>query len=340
MNRYHLILALGVAVCAAPVRGQQTPSPELTRQLNEVVARVGTKEIRRRDVAFLMQIKVQQRGLKLTADKIPAFERDALEEIIGRQLLLEEARANEPKDLEAKVGEQLAQAVKQLGGEEKFAQALTETHLTREEYVTQLRETVLFAALMERLLKEQGQATEDEVRKFYEENKAGMRTPEVVALSHILVRLAPDAEDLVRQAKRSQAEAARTLVKSGEKFAAVARKVSEDPNTADNGGALGYFRRGQLPADLEVVAFSLKTNEVSEVIATPAGLHVLTVTDRKPAQQLTLDQVKPQIEMLLRERKGMDYVRQHVVELRQKAKVEVLLPPVPAASTNSMPAPR
>ena len=337
------VLCLGAV---APFAGAQDNVPatesaantDLARRLSEVVARVGTKEIRRRDVAFLIQVKLQQRNTPIGPDKIAAFERDALEELIGRQLLLDEAKGNEPKDLDQKVADQMAQAVKQFGSDEKFGEALKQARLTREEYLAQLREGTLFTSAMERMIKEHGPVTAEEVQSFYDANKDGFRTPELVAVSHILVRASPEASDEVRQAKRAQIEAARSLVRGGENFAAVARKVSDDPNTADNGGALGVFRRGQLPPDFEVAVFNLKTNEVSEVITTPAGLHVLKVTERKPSQALTLEQVKPQIEMMLRERKGMEFVRQHVADLRKTAKVEVLLPPLPAGNgTNAMP---
>lgn len=346
--KFPKVIAAFICVAWLPLAGAQETRPatdpaaaaELTRRLNEVVARVGAKEIRRREVAFLIQVKLQQRNTPIGPEKIPAFERDALEEIIGRQLLLDEAKGHEPKDLDQKVADQLAQAIKQFGDEEKFAQALQQVQMTRVEYLAQLRESVLFAATMEQLITAHGPVTGEEVQAFYDSNKTGFRTPELVAVSHILIRVPAEASPEVRQAKQAQIEAARSLVKGGENFAAVARKVSDDTQTADSGGALGVFRRGQLPPDLEAGVFNLKTNDVSQVITTPAGLHVLTVTERKLPQVLTLEQVKPQIERMLRERKGMEYIRQHVAELRKAATVEILLPPLPAGNgTNAAPVP-
>jgi parvulin-like peptidyl-prolyl isomerase len=322
----------------APPVVDPSAAAELSRRLNEVVARVGDRQILRREVAVLMQIKLAQRGMRVAPEDIPAFEFAALEEIIGRQLLLNEARGRAPSNLTERVAAQMAKARSEFGDEEKFRRALEQARMTPDEYQTQVRDSVLFGMAVEQMIKEHGKVSDDEVQKFYQDNQTTFRTPEVVAISHIMLRVPDGAADELRQAKRAQIEAARALVKGGESFAAIARKVSEDLNTADNGGALGNVRRGQLPPDIEAAAFHLKPNTVSDVVVTPAGFHIFTVTDRKPSQALTFQQVKSQIEQMLRERTGMEYVRQHVAQLREKVKVEILLPsPTPASRTNGVP---
>ena len=82
----------------------------------------------------------------------------------------------------------------------------------------------------------------------------------------------------------------------------------------------------------------MPTNTVSEVITTPFGYHVLMVTDRKAEKQMSLDEVKADIEQFLRSRKNSDIIRQHVKALRAKAKVEVLLPPLPEPVPATTPA--
>jgi len=131
----------------------------------------------------------------------------------------------------------------------------------------------------------------------------------------------------VKKEKRSQIEAALALVKGGSKFADVAKKVSEDPGSAENGGDLGYFPRGRMVPEFDTAAFSLKTNEISGVITTQFGYHILQVTGRKPAGTMSFDEVKDKLTDYLKQRKGSEVTRTYVAELRGSAKVEVLLPP-------------
>jgi peptidyl-prolyl cis-trans isomerase C len=168
------------------------------------------------------------------------------------------------------------------------------------------------------------------VRAFYDKNPDQFKQPETVRASHILIRVTADASDTVKKEKRTQIDSVRTLVKNGEKFADVAKKFSEDPSSAVNGGDLGFFGRGQMVPEFDTAAFSLKTNEISEVITTQFGYHVLMVTDRKPAQTIPFDQVKEDLAKYLKQRKGADITRDQVASLRKAAKIEILLPEAPS----------
>jgi parvulin-like peptidyl-prolyl isomerase len=123
----------------------------------------------------------------------------------------------------------------------------------------------------------------------------------------------------------------------------VARKFSEDPISARAGGDLGYFGRGQMVPEFEMVAFSLKTNTVSDVITTKFGYHLLFVTDHQPAGDRSFDDVKADIEKYLRSLKDREIATAHIKKLRDTGKYEVLLPkpeapkPAPSASVVTPP---
>jgi len=345
-----LCALLALAAAGLPVRGEPPAAPALaptanpTNDAEAVVARVGTSEIRRRELTIamrglLMQLAQQQRGVP--PDKMPQFEHDVLDEMIGRELMLQEIRNKPSASADEVVQKQLAQVKTAAGGEEAFAKALKETSVSLEEYTRRLRDNVLLQEARQCLLDEKVKISPDEVKNFYDDNSARFKRPEMVRASHILIQVPRGAGDETRQAKRTQIEAARALVKGGEKFAAVAGKVSEDPVSARNGGDLGFFARGQMVPEFELAAFSLQTNQLSEVITTSYGYHVLMVTDRRAAQTETFDNVKGDIEKFLKGRRGTELARDHVKELRAKAKVEILLPPLPAepAPKETPPAP-
>ncbi len=312
--------------------------------VGEVVARVNGTEIKRKDLdiavqAFIVQMSRQNRSLP--PSETSTLDQNVLEQLIGRELLLQEGKKHIPSDLEKKVQEQVDQTKAQLGGEEEFKSKLAESGLTVEEYTRNVRDSFIIRAAIQAAVEKEVKIAPEDVKGFYDKNPDQFKQPELVRASHILIRVAPDATDEVKKEKRVQIEAARALVKSGEKFADVARKVSEDPGSAPTGGDLGFFARGRMVPEFDTAVFSLKTNEISPVITTQYGYHILVVTDRKPAGTMPFDEVKEDLADFLKQQKGAEVTRKHVAELRQAAKVEVLLAgvtPTPVVVTPPAPA--
>jgi peptidyl-prolyl cis-trans isomerase C len=239
------------------------------------------------------------------------------------------------------VQEQVDQMKTQAGGEDQFNKGLAEAGIGPEEYAHRVHDNIIIRGAIQTVVDKEVKVSPEDARAFYDKNPDQFKQPELARASHILIRCAPDASDDVKKGKRAQIDAARALVKGGEKFADIARKVSEDPGSAQTGGDLGYFPRGQMVPEFDTAAFSLKTNEVSDVITTRFGYHILLVTGRKPAQTMPFDEVKEDLTQYLKQRKGSDVARTHVAELRKTAKVEVLLPapPAPVVETQPVPAP-
>jgi peptidyl-prolyl cis-trans isomerase C len=310
-----------------------------------VVARVNGMEIKRKELdiavrALIMQMARQNRSLP--PSQTATMDQDVLEQLIGRELLLQEGNKHIPADLEKQVAEQVDQTKAQLGGEEEFKAKLAESGLTAEGYTRNVREGFIVRAAIQAFVDKEVKIAPEEVKAFYDKNPDQFKQPELVRASHILIQCASDASDEVKKEKLVQIEAVRALVKGGEKFADVARKVSEDPGTARTGGDLGFFARGRMVPEFDTAAFSLKTNEISPVITTQYGYHVLVVTDRKPAGTMPFDKVKTELTEFLKQQKGAEVARNHVAELRRAAKVEIFLPappPAPVVVTPPAPAP-
>ena len=341
MKVYVAVLLLAAAVVVRPVAGEEKTTPAATTSAapahdpNEVVARVGTEPITRKELDFAVQgtqMQMSRRGSSVPHDMAPQFEHDVLEELISRQLVLQEGRVHPPADVDDKVTKQLADVQQRFGGEEAMLKALQDTGVTKQEYIRRLRDELIIQTNLDQLIDREAKIKPEDVKNFYDENRDKFKMPETVRASHILIRIPADATDEVKSQKRAQIDAARSLIKGGEKFADIAKKVSEDPGSGAQGGDLGFFQRGQMVPEFEQAAFSLKLNELSDVITTKFGYHVLMVTDRKAAGERSLDEVKDDIGRYLRMGKGREIVQQHVKDLRDKAKVEVLLAQPPAAS--------
>ncbi len=133
---------------------------------------------------------------------------------------------------------------------------------------------------------------EARVRKAYETQSHRFHVPERVRARHILFRVKPDAPADQVEAARKQAEEALAAIRGGADFAAVARERSEDPSTKEKGGELGLFSRGQMVKPFEDAAFALSPGQVSDVVRTDFGFHVIQVEAREPAKDQSFEEVR------------------------------------------------
>lgn len=140
--------------------------------------------------------------------------------------------------------------------------------------------------------------TEEEIREYYEANPSRFETAPEVRASHILVR--PESRDPEgMEAARARAAELLELLKAGEDFSELARTHSGDPGTAKKGGDLGWFPRGMMVKPFEDAAFSLGKGEVSDVVETPFGFHIIRVDDMKPTGVKPFEAVKGDIRKIL-----------------------------------------
>jgi len=133
--------------------------------------------------------------------------------------------------------------------------------------------------------------TPNEVQSYYNENIQQFQTPEQVRASHILLKTEGKDEAAVRR----QAEGLLEQVKAGADFAQLATKYSEDEGSAKAGGDLDYFGRGRMVPEFETAAFAMEPGQISDLVKTQYGFHIIKVVDKKPATTRSLDEVRAQI---------------------------------------------
>ena len=136
---------------------------------------------------------------------------------------------------------------------------------------------------------------QNDIQRYYNDNIQQYQAPERVRASHILLNTAGKDEAAVRK----QAEELLAKIKGGADFAELAKKFSEDPGSKDKGGDLDYFPRGQMVPEFEKTAFELKPGQVSDLVKTQYGFHIIKVVDKQAGSTQTLDQVRPQIQQML-----------------------------------------
>ena len=169
------------------------------------------------------------------------------------------------------------------------------------------------------------EVADDAVRAFYDGNPQRFGVPEERQARHILLALDQGAEQA--EVDRVMAEA-RALVEQlradPARFAALAKEKSQDPGSAGNGGDLGFFGRGRMVPEFEVAAFALKSpGEISEVVKTPYGYHIIQLEERRDGDQRPFDQVKEQIRATLRNEAMQDKTKAYYDQLKQAANLQI-----------------
>jgi peptidyl-prolyl cis-trans isomerase D len=151
---------------------------------------------------------------------------------------------------------------------------------------------IKYALLDTQAIRSRTQVSAEDVQRQYQENQSQYSTPEQVRASHILFKTEGKDEAEVRK----QAESVLKRAKVGEDFAKLANEFTEEEVGKTRGGDLDFFGRGAMAKEFEEASFALKPGQISDIVQTQFGLHIIKLTDRKPATTRTLDEVKPQIE--------------------------------------------
>ena len=173
------------------------------------------------------------------------------------------------------------------------------------------------------------QVTQDDLRKYYDDHRDQYRTPEQVKVSHILIKTPlPGADGKVDDKgvaeAQHRAEDLLKQLKSGAKLEDLATKYSEDPGSAKQAGSLGWIGKGQTVPEFEKAAFSLPKGQISDLVKSSYGFHIIRVDDKQDAHMKTLDEVKDLIEPILKHQKGQQIAQKQAETLLNQARAKGL----------------
>ena len=169
------------------------------------------------------------------------------------------------------------------------------------------------------------QLTPDDLRAYYDQHRDQYRTPDQVKVSHILIKTplpGPDGKVDEKGAAEAQRRAEDLLkqLKAGAKLEDLAKKYSEDPGSAKQGGSLGWIGKGQTVPEFEKAAFSLPKGQISDLVKSSYGFHIIRVDDKQDAHVKTLDEVKAEIEPILKHQKAQQIAQKQADALLKFAR--------------------
>lgn len=272
--------------------------------------------------------QTMERYRKARHEVQPAL-RERLKDNIVRRLVDAEIIKQQTQKLAVEITaqekeEKWAEHKKRYGTDEAFRAFLERAGTTaedvQEQFISNLLREKVFAKVSESVT-----VTPQEVKEYYEQNKARYDEPEQVQASHILIKVQPNGTPEEKGQKKKRAEEALKKVKTkGADFAKIAKEYGEDP-TRDRGGDLGYFTRGRMVKPFEDAVWGMKTNQISNIIETQFGFHVIKKIDHKKARQKPFKEVTEQIERSLVARKRNQVIRDALQKWKDEAKIELFV---------------
>jgi peptidyl-prolyl cis-trans isomerase C len=330
---------------AAPAAPPAPPKPD------QVVASVNGTNImdsqvqQRIDVRYKpILAKLAEQSPQLAAQQEAMLRRNITNDLVTEVLLDEEVKQAgiqvSPEELTAEMTKQLAAQQPPMTVEQyqKVVEAQGGDFPAMKGFLLQ---NMKYHKLLESKFAGTLTVTEADAKKFYEENPAQFQTAEQVRASHILISTQatdPNADpNQVKLQAKQKAEALLQKVKSGEDFAALAKENSSCPSK-EQGGDLGTFPRGQMVKPFEDAAFSLKVGEISNLVETQFGYHIIKVTEHQDPNQVPFEKAQGNITEQLTQQKRGEAVRKYIETLRQGAKITFAADAAPAPAPTPAPA--
>lgn len=309
MKRKTVVTILAAALTVTPIVGckgktETATSAAPAKKEGQVLAEVNGDTITTGD--FKQELDNLPPYLKPMADT-PEGKKELLDTMVVRELILQQAK----KD-----------------GLDKSPEVAAK--------LEELKKRVVVEAFLKKKVEEQSKVTDEEMKKFYEENKEKFKTGDQVKASHILMKDEKEAQSVLKE------------LKGGASFEELAQKHSID-SAAAKGGELGWFSKGSMVPEFEKVVFSLKEGETSGIVKTKFGYHIIKLTGKRPAGTRSFDETKEQIKTALLPGKQQEVFQKLKDDIKKGAKVSVkedvlkelggkVAPPEPAKEPATVPA--
>jgi peptidyl-prolyl cis-trans isomerase C len=278
------------------------------------------------DEVVRLKAQATARGQTIPPEQGPMVDRQVLDQMIQLQLLDAKATPADKAAAKALAEKRFEEAKAHFGSEEALNRQLKVMDTTREEVLSNWCEAAIAEAVLKRELKVN--ITDEDARKYYDDNPARFEEPERVRASHILLMTSDPtthAELTADQkaAKRKEMEGILKRARDGEDFAKLAKEYSEDPGSKDKGGEY-TFARGQMVAEFEAAAFSLNTNQVSDIITTRYGYHIIKLSEKIPARKVEFAKAVADIKDGLTQQAVQRQLPDYIAKLKTEAGVEIL----------------
>jgi peptidyl-prolyl cis-trans isomerase C len=300
------------------------PPKPMPAELPDVLARVNGEAVTKVDFDRLIKNMELRANQPVPAERRDEVYRKALDQLVTYTVLSQETRARNVAVTDAEVDTGIQQMRGQFPTEEAFKKALESRGMTLDKLKADTRIDISINKMVEAEVSAQPAPTDAQVREFYDKNPDKFKQDEAVRASHILFRVEETADAAAKKKAMDDAQGVLKQARSGADFAELAKKHSAD-GSAQQGGDLNFFTRGQMVPPFDQAAFAMKPGEISDIVTTQFGYHIIKVTERRPASTVAFEQVSGRIKEFLTEQQKQQKADAFIQSLKQKAKIEVLV---------------
>jgi peptidyl-prolyl cis-trans isomerase C len=312
----------------APEQEDPIPPPAPNALFPAVVARVNAKAVLGRDLEQRVRAELASIGSPAWKDLREDYRREltgkALAQLIGDELLYQKAIASGVVAAQAEIQAEFDKVAKTYPNDAALNTELANRGMDRKSLMREIGRNFVVEKYIEENIRKKLAVTPAELSDYYTKNPDQFKHPDMIRTSHILISVPDGATAEQEKLARQRAELLLERAKKSEDFAKLAKENSMDPS-ASQGGDIGLTENGELASEYEAAAAKLKVGEISPIVRTSYGFHIIKLTDRKKAGMATLEEVRSQLTDFLKGQKENAEVAKLVSALQGVAKVEVLL---------------
>lgn len=292
---------------------------------DSVLAKINESVVKRSEVDREMDNLFQEFQNMAFPEKTNEFNsklwRQALETVINRKLLFQQAELENICPEKGIIDMRIAEIKKHFSSHKKFRQQLEHLGISEEKLRQEIEYDLKIKMLLDLHIPIISDVSNEEAEEFYHTNSENFQIPEKIRASHILITVS--SEDSLEKKKEGLNKLSRLKkeIENGADFSELARKHS-DCESKSRGGDLGFFTRGKMVRPFEDAAFKLKVGEISEIVETKYGYHLIKLTDYKPVQTVPFEQVRDKIVSFLKRQKRDICIRDYLFKLRNNADIQ------------------
>jgi len=269
--------------------------------------------------------RLQEQGRKPSEAEMASLRESVLDKMIKLELLSQESKKAGLAVNAADIDNELKGYKKGFADDKAFAKALGEAGITEAELRKQIGKNLAIQKFIDTKFKGKVQVTEQEAKDFYNKNQDKFKQPEMVHARHILITAKETELKADKDRKRAKLVQIKKQLKDGGNFADLAKQFSDCPSKA-RGGDLGFFPRGQMVKPFDQAVFKMMPGDVSDIVETEFGYHLIKLEEKKPAKTVTFDEAKAKITAYLTQEKVTANIEAFLAEAQKKATIKILSP--------------
>jgi len=269
--------------------------------------------------------RFQEQGRKPSDTEMASLRESVLEKMIKLELLSQESKKAGVSVNNTDIDNELKGYKKGFADDKAFAKALGEAGITEAVLRKQIGKNLAIQKFIDTKFKGKVQVTEQEAKDFYNSNQDKFAQPEMAHARHILIAAKEAEPKADKDRKRAKLVQIKKQLKDGADFGDLAKQFSDCPSK-ERGGDLGFFPRGQMVKAFDQAAFKMMPGDISDIVETEFGYHLIKLEEKKPAKTVSFDEAKAKITAYLTQEKITANIEAFVAEAKGKATIKILSP--------------